>query len=105
MYIAFKFHESTAHKLFKYENTYNHFQDWLSLSWDEQKSILVASLDDGAFDHLKTFLNESMLLYFIGLQLFTQQQNTVYIILRNMYQLPFSLCWARTLLHKAWWCC
>ena len=50
MYIAFQFHESTAHKLSKYENAYNHFQD-----------ILVASLDDGAYDHLKTFLNESIL--------------------------------------------
>ena len=32
MYIAFQFHESTAHKLFKYENAYNHLQDWHEMS-------------------------------------------------------------------------
>ena len=25
------------------------------MTWDEQKFILVASFDDGAYDHLKTF--------------------------------------------------
>ena len=40
------------------------------------------------------------------LQWFTQDQNTIYIILINMYQLlSFSFCWATTLFHKAWWCC
>ena len=49
------------------------------LTWDEQKSIPVARLNDGACDDLNTFLNESMLCWFIGLQRFKQHQRTIYI--------------------------
>ena len=79
------------------------------LTWDEHKSILVASLDDSVCDHIKTFLNESKLCWCIWLQWFTQHQHTIYtmyIISMNMYQsLSFSLCWARTLSYKVRWCC